>query len=368
MTDSFAGRLYGILLMGFFGCAATLGGILTFVGHSGVVANEKRETARLEMRGAPVPLEKMPKVFEAFFADNFGFRKSLIRLDSRISDLFGVLPTDRVVVGRNDWLFFAADRSIELYQNALPFSDGQLDLLSRKIGERRDQLAQKGIGYLFTIGPDKHTIYPELMPSRFPRRHLPSQHSQVMDIAARDRLPILDLRAPLLEAKSLGQVYYRDDTHWNELGAAVAHAQIVAALPKSLGIETPPVAHEDFSMAPRGPGDLAVMALLQRQESVPAFRAERLPCAYQVLEEKTDSAGRQNLLRTRCPDAKHKLLFVHDSFGMALIPHLAAEFGEMVAIWNDGDKEAFDARVEAERPDFVIDERVERGLKNMMPP
>ena len=53
---------------------------------------------------------------------------------------------------------------------------------------------------------------------------------------------------------------------------------------------------------------------------------------------------------------------IYDSFGDALVPFLAAEFGDMYAKWTRPTDKQFDQLVATEKPDFVIEERAERSL------
>jgi alginate O-acetyltransferase complex protein AlgJ len=356
-------KLYGALLLGFCATAMTLGGVLTFIGNPDPLANEKRRLAQLEVPRDLAQWEQFPKKFDAFFGDNFGFRQALIRLDSKVSlALLGRSPSDRVLIGKDGWLYFAGEHSIELYQNALPLSESDLAVMRQRIAGRRDRLAAKGIGYAFVIAPDKHTIYPEFMPGGLPRKARPSQYSQTMEMAEAAHLPVGDLRPDLRAAKGLGLLYRRDDTHWNDLGVAVAMRPIFAAMRPGLDLAARPASLEDFNHETLKLGDLAEMALIDRSETGPVFKADRLACAYQVVDKNWDSLGRKLSTRTHCPAGGKKLLFIHDSFGQALLPRLAEHFGDMFALWARPTEEQFDALVEQEKPDFVLEERAERYL------
>lgn len=360
---SLAADLYGKLLLGFVAVATGLGGILTFIGNPDPLANEKRRLAQIEWPANLTQWQQFPRKFDAFFSDNFGFRQALIRLDSKIAlALLGRSPSERVAIGKSDWLFYAGEHSIELYQNAMPLSESELEVMKARIASRRDRLAAKGIGYALVIAPDKHTIYPEFMPAGVKRKARPSQHTQTMDMARTAGLPVVDLRAGLIAAKSQGQVYRRDDTHWNEFGVAVALPPVLAAMRPKLDIAAKPASPSDFETGTLPPGDLAVMALISRQEQGPVQKADRQSCAYEVTEKNWDEAGRKFFTRTHCPGKPYKLLFIHDSFGPALASRLAGEVGDMAAYWMRPTDEQFDALVAKEKPDFVLEERAERYL------
>ena len=264
--------------------------------------------------------------------------------------------------GKNDWLFYTGEHSLELYQNALPLSASDLAVMKERIEGRRDRLAAKGVGYEFVIAPDKHTIYPEFMSDRYLRRPRPSQYSQTMEMAKAAGLPVVDLRPALLAAKAHAQVYLRDDTHWNDIGVSAAMGPILAAMAPKFDRQAPVFTDGDFEMKALAPGDLAEMALINRRETAPMLKESSMPCKFQVVEKDWDSAGRKLFTRTHCPGAKGKVLVIYDSFGDALVPFLAAEFGDMYAKWTRPTDKQFDQLVATEKPDFVIEERAERSL------
>lgn len=366
MTHRRAARIYGLLLLGFCAVATGLCGILTFVANPDPLANEKRRLARIEWPQNLDELSRFPQKFEAFFNDNFGFRTALIRLDGKVSLAFlGRSPSEKVIEGKHDWLFFSGEHSLELYQNALPLSASDLDVMRERIKGRRDRLAAKGIGYAFVVPPDKHTIYPENMPDRYRRREKPSQYDQLMTMARENDLPVVDLRPALRAGKALGPVYLRDDTHWNDFGAALALPEIFGAMKPTFDISAPPPKAEDFEAQKIPVGDLAEMALLDRHEIAPVLKDSALPCKIEIIDKHWDEAGRKFFTRAGCAGAKGKILFIHDSFGDYLVGPVSARFGETFSIWVRPTEEQFDNLVAAEKPDFVIEERAERALSGL---
>ena len=84
---------------------------------AGSVLGRKATVAWGEKRAlAPKPalprdraaLATFPARFEAYFADRFGFRGTLLRWNSVAkAGWLGVSPTPKVVIGRDGWLFLA---------------------------------------------------------------------------------------------------------------------------------------------------------------------------------------------------------------------------------------------------------------------
>src|SRR5262249_28073941 len=124
-----------------------------------------------------------------------------------------------VVLGRDGWLFYSGEGA-----GAEPFSGPtgsftQQELIGyqRLLEQRRDWLAQRGVGYLFVVAPNKQSIYPEYLP---PGCNLgPSQHRLDQFLAHMQQhstVAVVDLRPALREAKRLAPTYFKTDTHWND--------------------------------------------------------------------------------------------------------------------------------------------------------
>jgi hypothetical protein len=183
-----------------------------------------------------------------------------------------------------------------------------------------------------------------------------------MEMAKAAQLPVVDLRPVLLAAKPSGQLYLRDDTHWNDIGVSLALPPLFDAMRPKFDIAAPKLSPDDFEIKPVKMGDLAEMALIDRSETAPVLKDAALPCRFDITEKNWDSEGRRLNTRTHCSNKRGKLLFIHDSFGQALVPRLAAEFGDMFALWARPNDEQFDALVAREKPDFVLEERAERYI------
>src|SRR6185295_1542120 len=92
---------------------------------------------------------------------------------------------------------------------------------------RRDWLAQRDIRYLFIVAPDKQTIYPEYMPAQLNRVGTATRLDQLVTYFERHSdIRILDLRDALRAVKLHDRPYERLDSHWNDVGAWSAYAEI----------------------------------------------------------------------------------------------------------------------------------------------
>jgi hypothetical protein len=196
---------------------------------------------------------------EGWLSDHMPLRDPIIRARAAWLGTLGMpLNPGAVVVGRDGWLFFGdgVGRGIEQYRGLATLDDDRLEDLVSYLRSLRDVAAAAGIPCVIAIAPDKHATYPEFLPQYLARRgHGPAD--QLM--AASPDLDLLDLRPALLEAKrSSGlDLYYRNDSHWNEFGAYLAYRAMMAGIP---GVEPVAAAEADFRLSPPHRGDVAQLA------------------------------------------------------------------------------------------------------------
>jgi len=176
-----------------------------------------------------------PRNFEKYFNDNYGFRKTLISANSKISDkIFNESPDARVAVGKDGWFYFDnCDALLDAVGKA-EISDELVEKGAKHFYQNWKNLKAKNIEYLFVIAADKSTVYPEFLPD-----YMKPQGPYRMDkfIAALKKqdpnFPVLDLRPTMLKAKEKDIIYHKTDTHWNKRGAHAAYLEIA----KKIGIK-----------------------------------------------------------------------------------------------------------------------------------
>jgi len=171
----------------------------------------------------------LPRELDRFLADHFGLRAQLIRTHGALRYAIR-LPTDlRVIIGRDQWLFFNGDGTIEqstgqlLREEAIAkFADHAADLQKR--------LRTKNARLLVSIPPNSSTINRSRLPAWAAVKPAVSEYDLMMKALAARGVAAVDLRPPLLAANSVHPTYRRTDTHWNQLGALVAYNAVVEAL------------------------------------------------------------------------------------------------------------------------------------------
>ena len=147
------------LLIGIFLIILILPGIFLFLGKSKNSTNsENRKLATLPK----IALYKdFPKFFSEFVSDNFGLREALIKSNRWLRyKLFNVSPNKAIIIGKNNWLYYAPDSNYIDTVNALAFSETDLEGIKNNLDKTQKKFASMGIHFYFMVAPNKQTIYP----------------------------------------------------------------------------------------------------------------------------------------------------------------------------------------------------------------
>jgi hypothetical protein len=365
---SFPARLYSGALIGLVVLFSIASLIVMVFRHAEISLAENRMLERLpQLPRSLAQWEIFPQRFDAYFNDNFGLRTLLLRLNSNFSTvMLGRSPSDKVIFGKDKWLFLAGDQAIDQYRNRRPFSPFQLEDAREALSRRVRHAAELKAPYLFVVVPDKHNIYPEQMPSYLKRHDRPSQLDQILTIAKSVDVPMLDLRTALLRGKSDGLVYLKDDTHWTDWGAYLGYKAIMAALP----LPELPIMQLDFrqfSVRTPVPGELAGMANLPWVETALTVDQSVDSCRADIIDLKQQEGGLFSVGRSICGNAKYKVVYIGDSFTYRIMRYLAQSFGEVVFVVRSGFTPLRELQpyLDKEAPDLVIEELVERHLPSM---
>jgi hypothetical protein len=345
--------------------AANLAGI-----DGGDPHSENRELAPFPP--LPVNVEALavfPAGLDAWFQDHYGFRSQLVRWFGRLR--YGVLemtPTTSVVRGKNGWLFYADDDALRDYVAETLLPVGEVANWKEALVRARDWAQARGIGYVFTIAPDKHIIYPEQMPHTIRPLGRTHRMDQVFAALGDTRIAV-DTREALHDAKARERLYHLTDTHWNARGAFVAYQAIIDAV-RQQAPEVPPAwQRSDFSESSHQIDglDLARMMGLNRvlREQDLGLVPRRRRRARVVEPPGAAPTAEVGLLVTEIPASRlPRAVIFRDSFASALVPFLSEHFSRAVYLWqNDFDVDA----VLRERPDVVIQQIVGRHLYSFIP-
>lgn len=311
-------------------------------------------------------LQKFPGAFQAYFNDNFGFRKLLVRgsyfLKSR---LLGTSPSNLVIIGKNDWLFYTGEGEVEDCRRITHFTDEQLHRWTQNFELKKMWLESQGIRYLLVIAPNKSTVYPEHLPDALTRVRAVSGIDEFADYLKKNsQVAIVDLREKLIKEKTTDDLYYKTDTHWNNYGAFHAYSEMIRPI-VSWFPEITPLKLDDFSIDKKrgAAGDLAGMIGGTEFLSDDQFELTPKKPFTATIVEKNENINDPFTMKKSNDKLPNAIIF-RDSFFTAMVPLVAESFNSSRYYWQRWDTKIPMADViERYHPDIVIEEVVERIFK-----
>jgi alginate O-acetyltransferase complex protein AlgJ len=329
----------------------------------GALTDEKRDRAPLP-RLSLATLRTYPEKFDAYFRDRFGFREELIHWHSVLAiKHLRESPVPNVIVGGSGRLFYAGYNDgvdIKDFAGNYPIRSSDVDAYLAHLLARRDQYAARGARFVVVLVPNKQTVYPEDVPARF-GPHRPGLFDAVVArLRSRPDLDVIDLR-PVLRAHRDEPVFYNTDTHWNLNGAFWASQALVDYLRRWYpALE--PFERDHYRVTRRDgyAGDMVhMLSLPDTFDDATWEYARRAPLHKRVLEE-----GLLHRVYERADARLPRVVLLGDSFGINWSPLLSDAFARLHYYYAA--RAGYDARlVEAEKPDVVILEVVERYLPNL---
>jgi hypothetical protein len=284
-----------------------------------------------------------PRTMDTYIQDNFGLKRHLAFVPALKYHFVEGAVVNEVIVGKDDWLFFSGDESIPKHRGLKCLSDDRMLAIASRLAALRAATEAHGGRFIFTIAPDKQSIYPEYLPSWMQRIGPCSVYDQAVRTARTSGITVVDLRPVLLGAKASGdRVYHQTDTHWNEKGASIAAARILAQAGVRLNTDELPK-----PVSANRTGDLALML------NMPELQEE-------VLQYPLGAAVKGET-RSGIPRGPSVLL-IGDSFSLVLMDFFEPAHVGRPSWVHARRKEDAEKLIADTRPSIVILEIAERAL------
>ena len=288
-----------------------------------------------------------------WFEDHFAYRQELVTADALLrGKLFGVSTEDGVIRGTDGWLYYMD--SLDDYLGVELLSDRGIFNIAHSLALMQEYVENAGRTFLFTVAPNKNSLYPEHMPYYY-RTKVSGTHSvdRLRSALAAQGVRYTDLYEVFEGQDEL--LYHKRDSHWNNRGAALAAETIL----DSLGREHRSYADAEYRLRADFEGDLDKMlypAAVTPEEEI--YYDD--PFTYEYLGEVESNFDPE--IETSRSDAEGSLLMYRDSFGNALLPFMAQEFAN--AKFSRGVPYYVDDMFFCDA-DAVVVERAERFLPDM---
>lgn len=315
-------------------------------------------------------IQKGLKKFENYFEKNFPFRKELLFKRSYLySRYLGVSPVNRVIIGKNNWLFLKwlneTGSEINYSISKDKFRKDELEYWFNIFNEKYQFLQKRGINFLIVIVPNKSTVYPEHLPENIRKVTGGVRAKQLTDYFFNNSdIQVLNLKDLFLSKKTEHQIYHRTDSHWTHYGAWLAYREILLHLSQKFRGMIP-IPFENFPkkrIAGPSKADLASMLSLNKSLYSEKFKRLFTPDGITIGQLKLKyfkfKKGRISYFQNES-GILPKAIMIHDSFGRGLKKFMSSSFSEIVFI-RVSDVNFFPDLIAREKPSVVIYEIAER--------
>lgn len=253
-----------------------------------------------------------------YFADHFASRQELITVNAKLeAALFGESAEEKVLLGKDGWLFYRS--TLDDYQGQNLLTDREIRSAARCLALVQEYARERGCAFLFTVAPNKNTLYPEYMPGRCLRSDVPGNLDRLSEALRDENVSYADLKAAFLAEDSV--LYQRLDSHWSNLGAALAHDTITEVLDKQAEQFYQP---DHFTAAQDHDADLYQMLYPAGSEKDVQFYPT---WSWRFAYTQPIRSAEDQTIRTVCDGQDGMLLMFRDSFGNTLYPFLAESCG-----------------------------------------
>ena len=310
------------------------------------------------------------KKFEDYFEKNFPFRKKLLfKRNYLYSRYLGISPVNRVILGKNNWLFLKwlneTGSEINYSISIDKFRKDELEYWFNIFNEKYQFLQKRGINFLIVIVPNKSTIYSEHLPENIRKVTGGVRAKQLTDYFLNNSdIQVLNLKDLFLSKKVEHQIYHRTDSHWNHYGAWLAYREILLHLSQKFrGVI--PIPFENFPKKKiAGPSKADLASMLSLNKSLYSEKFQRLftPVGITISQLKLKyfkfKKGKISYFQNES-GILPKTIMIHDSYGQGLKKFMSSSFSEIVFIRVSG-VNFFPDLIEREKPSIVIYEIAER--------
>lgn len=230
-------------------------------------------------------------------------------------DYFEPFMRDGVLFGRDDWLFYTGDNSLEFYTGQNLLTNEQFNNFDDAYFKATEACKKHGLNFAVLIGPNKEQVFDEFMPSI----KVKENYKREMRIADHYKNSEVNYIYPLEQLKNdkvSGATYYQQDTHWNNKGAFVGYNEFM----KSIGREASEAIFNEVSITG---GDLSGFCGYETTYT-------DYSVSYKNDVVVTYESVANEIEHSTCVSGEGKLLILGDSFRNAFKGYAYKDFEEVL--------------------------------------
>lgn len=308
---------------------------------------------------------------------------SITSVTGSLGNLVGIsVDEKKVFFGRHGWLFLGEDFNHPISKKiagAEKYSASiQKTLKSMKEWEFLAK-ATGAKGFYVVVGPDKDSIYTEELPYWYKK----SNNSVTKSLVVQGNMYVDTVTLILDEKiKTSFPLYFKTDTHWNELGAYAAFKGLIAKSKSNGDKLLWPADNLEFQSFKAEAGDLSRFQrsgkfLSDNDVKITSSPVTNIPLSimsyrsgavlYNGLNKSIESPGEPLLVESPAALNSTKVLWLRDSFGTAMSKLMASTFSETLQVHHGRiSPEEIKKIMLSYKPDYVIITVVERDELSKM--
>ncbi len=297
------------------------------------------------------------KLYEQWFNDRFFGRDELIELHDEIMGVLTRNGNKKVLIGENGWLFYKGDNSLRNYQNLDLFTENDLEKIAEYLADIDSWAEKNNKQFYFLIGPDKNKIYGENIHilKQINGNNKSRAYQLIRYLKSHTKVKVIYPYDELHQAKKRGLLYWKNDTHWNDMGGFVAYQALFNVMVKDFDVDM--VRYTSVVKNKKERGDLSDMFSAIKDDTV----TEYLQPQIQNKSKCDNLDGEVKAIKCVNSEKKYRAYVFRDSFATALIPYLNNTFNSVSYFWRNNIEEK-DLSSLRHNADIIILEIVERQL------
>ena len=312
------------------------------------------------------PLYKKPtklslnysKDFELYYNDHIIWRKWFIRKYKSINKRVST-KLNNFINGKNGWMFY---NSLYLYFGESRYNKTQLEFLLKIFNDVQTYYDKKEIKYIAFIASNKENIYPEFMEDKFIKNRVSnySKNDVAVEFLKNNGINFFSIKDELLRSKNIynNLLYYKKDTHWNDIGAFIGYIQLLKELRKIDKTIVEDIVLNKNMIKENGvfspDMDLMTKEIMYKIDYKP-----------NIITKNIFNSNNGKILEYYTENAKYDktILCFRDSFMGSIIPYMVKDFKRTIFLLERVKSiDELEKLIIKYKPDIVIDEAVERSF------
>ena len=352
------------ILTGVFFICLSMPMIIGFLGPLKTESKEEKRT--LAQWPKWIERKSIEHYFEqisTYTQDHFGLRELLIISDKKMKWVLNESPSSSVIRGEDNWLFLKIrDPLLSRQKYSTKTMMAFLEQRADYVANMHERLNKKGIIYRHIVAANKMTVYPEYLPNIFKLTDINASLSHFKNALNNKSNKVTiysdEVLANYKSKNSSKTLYFKNDSHWNDLGAYQVFLATIKNLHATHSDLPLLIEDKDFTNNIEIGGDLANLIGLPKQLTSIEPTTQFLDCAVRSGLSQIE----RDLKLSKCGKNTTRIMVIGDSFATLLYQYFAESVGELMIIDQATSRYRIHQLIDKYKPDVVIEEIVERNL------